>query len=46
MFGDRKNDLDMFRFADEAYAVQNADEELKAVATEIIGCNDEDGVAK
>ena len=46
VFGDGKNDLDMFHAADEAYAVQNADEELKAAATAIIGGNDEDGVAK
>ena len=46
VFGDGKNDLDMFRVADEAYAVQNADEELKAAATAVIGGNNEDGVAK
>ena len=46
MFGDGKNDLDMFCVADEAYAVQNADKELKAAATAIIGGNNEDGVAK
>ena len=36
----------MFHAADEAYAVQNADKELKAAATAIIGGNNEDGVAK
>ena len=46
VFGDGKNDLDMFHAADEAYAVQNADKELKAAATAIISGNDEDGVAK
>ena len=45
-FGDGKNDLDMFHAADEAYAVQNADKELKAAATAIIGSSNEDGVAK
>lgn len=45
-FGDGLNDVDMFEMADEAYAVQNAAEELKAVATAVIGSNDEDGVAK
>lgn len=45
-FGDNKNDIDMFRIADEAYAVSNAVEELKAVATGVIGSNDEDGVAR
>ena len=45
-FGDGKNDLDMFKVADEAYAVRNACEELKALATDVIGSNDEDSVAK
>ncbi len=46
VFGDGVNDLDMFRIADEAYAVENAVPELKAAATAVIGPNDEDGVAK
>lgn len=46
VFGDGMNDLDMFRIADEAYAVENAVPELKAAATGIIGSNDRDGVAK
>ncbi len=46
VFGDGINDLDMFRIADEAYAVENAVPELKAAATAVIGSNDEDGVAK
>ena len=37
---------DMFRLADEAYAVGNAVEELKKIATGVIGSNNEDGVAK
>lgn len=45
-FGDGKNDIEMFRHADEAYATANAEEELKEVATGVIGGNDEDGVAK
>ena len=45
-FGDGKNDIDMFEIADEAYAVENAVSELKAVATGIIGSNENDGVAK
>ena len=45
VFGDQNNDIDMFEAADEAYAVENAVEELKAVATGIIASNDEDGVA-
>ena len=31
VFGDGKNDIDMFEIADEAYAVENAVSELKAV---------------
>lgn len=45
-FGDGKNDLDLFELADECYAVSNAVEELKMIATGVIGRNDEDGVAK
>lgn len=45
-FGDGRNDLDLFRFADEAYAVANADPALKAAATAVIDSNDADGVAK
>lgn len=46
VFGDGKNDLDLFRAADEAYAVENAEDEIKALATAVIGSNQEDGVAK
>lgn len=46
VFGDGMNDIDMFQIADEAYAVQNAVQELKDFATGIIASNDEDGVAK
>ena len=46
VFGDSTNDLSMFRVADEAYAVENATEELKAAATAVIGPNDGDAVAK
>lgn len=45
-FGDGLNDMDMFRIADECYAVSNAVDELKAIATGIIDSNDNDGVAK
>ncbi|MBD5483811.1 MAG: HAD family hydrolase [Lachnospiraceae bacterium] len=44
-FGDHYNDIDMFEVADEAYAVENAVEELKAAATGVIASNDDDGVA-
>lgn len=46
VFGDGKNDIDMFEMADESYAVENAVEELKNIATAVIESNDEDGVAK
>ena len=46
VFGDGKNDIDMFEAADEAYAVSNAVEALKEVATEVIGSNNENAVAK
>ena len=45
-FGDNLNDLPLFAVADECYAVANAKEELKAVATGVIGSNEEDGVAR
>lgn len=45
-FGDGMNDIDMFEIADEAYAVENAVDELKSIATGIIGSNNSDGVAK
>ena len=44
-FGDAVNDLPMFELADERYAVANAAPELKAIATDVIGGNDEDAVA-
>lgn len=45
VFGDSVNDIPMFKIADEAYAVSNAVDELKALATDIIGNNEEDAVA-
>lgn len=44
-FGDAINDIPMFQISDECYAVENAVEELKSLATGIIGSNDNDGVA-
>lgn len=44
-FGDEINDIPMFEAADEKYAVSNAAPELKALATGVIGSNDEDAVA-
>ena len=45
-FGDGMNDIEMFKMADEAYALENAVPELKAIATAVIGSNDDDSVAK
>ena len=36
----------MFQIADECYAMENAMDELKEIATGIIGSNNDDGVAK
>ncbi len=44
-FGDAVNDIPLFGIADECYAVANAAEELKNIATGVIPSNDEDGVA-
>ncbi|MBQ8409562.1 MAG: HAD family hydrolase [Clostridia bacterium] len=45
-FGDGKNDVSMFEVADACYAVENAEPELKRIATEIIDGNNADGVAR
>ncbi len=44
-FGDGANDIPMFEAADECYAVSNAAQELKALASGIIDSNEEDAVA-
>jgi HAD-superfamily hydrolase, subfamily IIB len=46
VFGDGINDIDMFQVADEAYAVENAQVELKEIADGIIGNHNDDAVAK
>lgn len=46
VFGDGKNDVEMFNVADECYAVENAVQELKDIATAVIPSNNADGVAK
>lgn len=46
VFGDGRNDLDLFDLADERYAVANAAPELKEKATAVLESNNEDGVAK
>lgn len=45
-FGDNLNDLSMFEAADECYAVANAHEAVKRLATGVIGSNAENGVAR
>lgn len=44
-FGDAVNDIPMFQISDECYAMANAVDGLKKMATGMIGSNDEDGVA-
>ncbi|MBD5547240.1 MAG: HAD family hydrolase [Lachnospiraceae bacterium] len=45
-FGDAVNDIPMFQISDQAYAVENAVDELKKYATDVILSNEQDGVAK
>lgn len=45
VFGDGLNDMPMFEAADECYAVENAVDGLKKIATGVIGANCDDGVA-
>ena len=44
-FGDSWNDVPLFQACDEGYAVANASENLKLLATDVILSNAEDGVA-
>ena len=44
-FGDSWNDVPLFQACDEGYAVANASENLKQIATDVILSNAEDGVA-
>jgi hydroxymethylpyrimidine pyrophosphatase-like HAD family hydrolase len=46
VFGDHINDIGMFKLAGRAIATANAEEQVKAVADEIIGINDDDSVVK
>ena len=45
-FGDNTNDIPIFQEADECYAVANAVDELRAMATGVIGSNLEQGVPR
>lgn len=44
-FGDSDNDLSMFALADESYAPENANAEIKKAASAVIGHNHKDGIA-
>ena len=45
-FGDNVNDIPMFELADESYATSNAADEIKKIATDVIGSCEEEGVAE
>ncbi len=45
-FGDNLNDIPLLEFADEAYAVANAHQTVKEMATAVIKSNDEDAVSE
>jgi len=45
-FGDNINDLPLFEACDEAYAVENAQDEVKRAASCVIDANTADGVAR
>lgn len=45
-FGDNLNDIPLFKIADESYAVSNAHEELKKIATGVIDSNNNDAVVR
>ena len=44
VFGDAINDVSMFKVADRCYAVSNTDEEIKELATGVIGHHEDDAV--
>jgi hydroxymethylpyrimidine pyrophosphatase-like HAD family hydrolase len=46
VFGDGDNDTRMLQMADRAIVVSNATDKVKRYATEVIGSNNEDSVAK
>lgn len=45
-FGDNLNDIPLFEVADESYAVSTSHDDLKKIATAVIGSNNDDAVAK
>ena len=46
LLGDNLNDIPMFELANEAYATANAAEEIKKIATDVIGSCEDNGVAE
>lgn len=46
VFGDNINDIEMFEYSDQSFAVDNAISELKSIATDTIGHHCEDSVIK
>ena len=46
VFGDNRNDIAMMQAADHSVAVGNAFDEVKAAASEVIGLNTDDSVAR
>jgi Cof subfamily protein (haloacid dehalogenase superfamily) len=46
VFGDHINDIGMFKLAGTAVAVANAEPQVKALASDIIGSNNEDSVVR
>ena len=46
VFGDNLNDVKMFKMAARAIAVENATDEIKQYATQVIGPNEDDSVVK
>lgn len=46
VFGDNRNDIAMMQAADHSVAVGNAFDEVKAIASEVIGPNTDDSVAR
>ena len=45
-FGDDVNDLDFLRVCGTKIAVENAVDNVKVIADDVCGSNDDDGVAK
>jgi Cof subfamily protein (haloacid dehalogenase superfamily) len=45
-FGDNLNDIPLFEISDECYAVKEAHNQLKDIATSVIGSNNDDAVAE